>query len=726
MKEKRKTSWWFWIILLIVVAAIITTIVLTLKGSSEAHDVAWLNQYLKDHGNFLSKEVIKNLSIHSGINGIISITGAYLNPSGHWIQFTVNTTYSLMSGGVFPELTKFLQSFAWASASTNTWLPLVTSLLPLLLLIVVYAIVYKAMTKGGGMGGGQGIFGMGKNRAKQTKTNVRFSDVAGIEEEKTELIELVDYLKNPQRYADAGARVPKGVLMEGPPGTGKTLLAKAVAGEAGVAFFSISGSEFEEVFVGVGASRVREMFADAKKAAPCIIFIDEIDAVGRKRSSSMGTGTSEQTLNQLLVEMDGFGTNSGVIVMAATNRSDVLDPALLRPGRFDRIIQVSLPDIREREAILKLHARGKKIETTIDWHRVAERTPGFSGAQLENVLNEAAILMVRENKTIITITEIDEAIDRVVGGPAKKTRAMTKQDKKIVSYHESGHALIGLKLESASKVQKVTIIPRGNAGGYTIMTPKDETIFSSKKDLYAMITGYLGGRAAEEIMFGKENVTTGAHDDLDKATSIARRMVVQFGMSSLGMTKFLTMAEESYGKIEGTYSDETAAKIDKEIQKILDASYQDALQLIKANMQTLELLAESLDVLETITSEQIDFIDKEGKLPKEVVEAKERWAEESKKKAAGDILDIDIEDVKQEEEKLKNKSTSEGKTEDKTEDKPKTLKAKKAPSEKTKKPKETEDKVKTEDKPKAKSTTKKAPSKKKDEAKKEEDSENKK
>ncbi|KAF5295858.1 hypothetical protein FQA39_LY13031 [Lamprigera yunnana] len=475
-----------------------------------------------------------------------------------------------------------------------------------------------------GMGGGQSPFSMGKNKARRQTSDVRFSNVAGINEEKAELIELVDYLKNPAKYAEAGARAPKGVLMEGPPGTGKTLLAKAVAGEAGVSFFSISGSEFEEMFVGVGASRVREMFNDAKKSAPAIIFIDEIDAVGRKRSQGIGTGTNEQTLNQLLVEMDGFGTNSGIIVMAATNRADVLDPALLRPGRFDRIIQVSLPDIKERTAILELHAKG------------------FSGAQLENILNEAAILMVREGKKIITITEIDEAIDRVVGGPAKKSRVMTKQDKDIVSYHESGHALIGLKLEQASKVQKVTIIPRGNAGGYTIMTPKDETVFSSKKDLYAMIAGYMGGRAAEEIKFGKDNITTGAHDDLDKATNIARRMVVQFGMSeTLGKTKFLTMAEEAYGKIEGTYSQETAAKIDLEIAKILDDAYVIAVKLIKANMKTLELLAESLRVLETITAEQIEYINKNKKLPPEVISEKAKYEKTEKKKAAGEILEID-------------------------------------------------------------------------------------
>ncbi|WP_425277885.1 ATP-dependent zinc metalloprotease FtsH [[Acholeplasma] multilocale] len=594
----------------------------------------------------LSPEQIQNVTVQYTSAGTAHISGL-MQQGGGWVKFTTNGSISAFEGLIDIAIRGGWQTVPYSGSTAGA---LISSMLPMLVLIVIYGLMFWMMTKGGaGAGGASGMFGMGKNKARQTKSDIKFSDVAGIEEEKTELVELVDYLKFPKKYADAGARAPKGVLMEGPPGTGKTLLAKAVAGEAGVAFFSIAGSEFEEMFVGVGASRVREMFSDAKKAAPAIIFIDEIDAVGRKRNSMSGTGTNEQTLNQLLVEMDGFGTNSGVIVMAATNRADVLDPALLRPGRFDRVIQVSLPDIKERKAILELHARSKKISSSVDWHRVAERTPGFSGAQLENVLNEAAILMVREKKDIITIVEIDEAIDRVVGGPAKKSRAMTLQDKKIVSYHESGHALIGLKLESASKVQKVTIIPRGNAGGYTIMTPKDETIFSSKQDLYATIAGYLGGRAAEEIMFGKEYVTTGAHDDLDKATNIARRMVVQFGMSELGLTKYLTDAEQSYGKMEGTYSDETADKIDKEINRILEEAYVLALKLIRENMETLELLAESLSVLETITAEQIDYIDKECKLPKEVLEEKAKYQKEQDKKDAGEIIDIDLDDVLDEE-----------------------------------------------------------------------------
>lgn len=640
-KKKKKSTFWFWIILIVGFIILLSVISITSRGTTQNLTIEQLYN-LFDQGKPFNNVVLQR----NNIQGIDIITGWYNNGSG-WTKFTVNTNPNAID-----SFSDAFKNFVWRSNTTryteSSWFSLLSSLLPMLILILFYIGLFYFMAKGGAAGAGaNGLFGMGKNKARREKSNVKFSDVAGIEEEKSELVELVDYLKQPAKYASAGARAPKGVLMEGPPGTGKTLLAKAVAGEANVSFFSIAGSEFEEMFVGVGASRVREMFNEAKKAAPAIIFIDEIDAVGRKRNSAIGTGTNEQTLNQLLVELDGFETNSGIIVMAATNRVDVLDPALLRPGRFDRVIQVSLPDIKEREQILKLHARNKKIDPSIDWHRIAERTPGFSGAQLENVLNEAAILMVREGKTVIGVNEIDEAIDRVVGGPAKKSRAMTMHDKEIVSYHESGHALIGLKLESASKVQKVTIIPRGNAGGYTIMTPKDETLFSSKTDLYAMIAGYLGGRAAEEIKFGKDNVTTGAHDDFDKATAIARRMVMQFGMSELGITKFLTMADEAYGKTEGSYSEKTAAKIDAEVERILEESYKLAIKVISENMETLELLAESLRVLETITAEQIDYINKNKKLPEAVIYEKEKYKQEQEKINSGKIIDLDINDVKE-------------------------------------------------------------------------------
>lgn len=519
------------------------------------------------------------------------------------------------------------------------WQQALVQSLPLLLMLGTGIWLIVKITKTAGGISGANPFLMGKNKARQIKTTVKFNDVAGINEEKTELIELVDYLKNPKKYAIMGARAPKGVLMEGPPGTGKTLLAKAVAGEADVPFFSISGSEFEEMFVGVGASRIREMFNSAKKSAPCIIFIDEIDAVGRKRTVSIGTGANEQTLNQLLVEMDGFGTNTGVIIMAATNRVDVLDPALLRPGRFDRQIQISLPDINEREAILKLHARNKSISSEIDFRRIAQRTPGFSGAQLENVLNESAILCVRKNIKIISIEIIDEAIDRVIGGPAKESRKYSIMDKKIVSYHEAGHALIGIKLEAASKVQKVTIIPRGQAGGYTIMTPKEETMFHSKDNLYATITGYLGGRASEEIMFSKTKITTGAHDDLEKATNIARHMVAEYGMSSLGLVQYESPKDE-YLNISKRYSENIAAKIDNEVHKILDNCYIQAKDIISNNKELLDLIAESLSILETITAEQIEYIHINNKLPNEVILEKERMEKYRKKEEKGEIIKI--------------------------------------------------------------------------------------
>ena len=628
---KNKKTFWLWFLFLAAIVILGVSVYLLQKSTSQV--LTWEEFNRLSLGDLIDKDATTAQKFN---NGWIAVNGWY------WLDGAKHKFYIVMNEEQFSQVSAF-NGIRWIVEAGSSWMSLVTSFLPMIILIVFYIWMFNSMSKGG-MGGG--MFGGKKQRPRETKSDVKFANVAGINEEKQELVELVDYLKNPNKYAQMGARIPKGVLMEGPPGTGKTLLAKAVAGEAGVAFFSMAGSEFEEMFVGLGASRVRDLFSDAKKAAPCIIFIDEIDAVGRKRNSSIGTGTIEQTLNQLLVELDGFDTNSGVIVMAATNRVDVLDPALLRPGRFDRTIQISLPDIREREEILKLHAKNKSVSPEINWKRVAERTPGFSGAQLENVLNEAAILVVRDKRKMITLNDIDEAIDRVVGGPAKKSRAMTLQDKQVVSYHEAGHALIGLKLSAASKVQKVTIIPRGNAGGYTIMTPKDESNFSSKEDLFASIAGYLGGRAAEEIIFGKDNITTGAHDDLDKATNIARRMVTQFGMSSLGLTKYLTMQEESYGQTKGIYSDEVAYKIDTEIDKILTECYNVAFKTINEYRNLLELIAESLRILETITAEQIEYINKNNKLPKEVILEKERKEKEEAKKESGEILEFEPDEEK--------------------------------------------------------------------------------
>lgn len=654
-KNNRRGGIWIWLILIIIIIIAIIVASIFLKSSPDALSVNEVQSYLNS-GKINSVTIQRSASL-------LILRGTYLDENNNLHAFVVNNipiealdaVYGIGSANSADVL--LLEQIIYNSGNTFqgiTNIPvdqtgqIVGTIVPLVVMILIYVFLFWFLFRSmgaAGAGGAGNLFGMGKSKAKLSKSTVKFSDVAGINEEKNEIVELVDYMKNPQKYQEAGARIPKGVLLEGPPGTGKTLLAKAVAGEANVNFYATSGSEFDEMFVGLGASRIREMFQDAKNNAPCVIFIDEIDALARKRTANVA-GSNDQTLNQLLVEMDGFDTNSGVIIMAATNRSDVLDPAILRPGRFDRTIQVSLPDIKEREAILKLHARNKKISPTIDWYRISQRTPGFSGAQLENVLNEAAILTVRENTPEITITQIDEAIDRVVGGPAKKSRVMTPKDKDIVSYHESGHALVGLKLESASKVQKVTIIPRGNAGGYTITTPNDESMFQTKQDLFATIAGYMGGRAAEAIIFGDDNVTTGADDDLEKATNIARQMVVRFGMSeALGMAKLVTQEDLSYGRTSGSYSDQTAAAIDEEVTKILTTAYNQANKIIRDNREELELLAESLRVMETITAEQIEFIDQNLALPDDVKAEKVKYDEELKRIKDGDIIDIDLADV---------------------------------------------------------------------------------
>ena len=443
----------------------------------------------------------------------------------------------------------------------------------------------------------------------QTNSKVKFEDVAGADEEKQEMSELIEYLRHPKKFEKMGARIPKGVLLVGPPGTGKTLLAKAVAGEADVPFYAISGSDFVEMFVGVGASRVRDMFKKAKQTAPSMIFIDEIDAVGRQRGAGLGGGHDEreQTLNQLLVEMDGIGDNTGVLIIAATNRGDILDPALLRPGRFDRQIQVALPDKRGRAAILGVHARNKFLEEGVDLEALAQRTPGFSGADLENVLNEAAILAVRENDTVIKMHHLDEAIDRVMGGPAKKSRTYSDKEKKLVAYHETGHTIIGLKLNSASEVQKVTIIPRGSAGGYNLMTPKEETYFQTKSDLIGSITGLLGGRVAEEVVFGE--ISNGASNDIERATAIARKMVMSWGMSALGTIQYEQADQNVFLGRDYTantgYSSEVAFEIDQEVRRIIDEAYENARKIITENRDLLDKIAHTLMEYETLTKEQI-------------------------------------------------------------------------------------------------------------------------
>ncbi len=505
-------------------------------------------------------------------------------------------------------------------SNSGIWLSLLVSFLPLVIIIFFF---YMMMSQQGGGGGGGGrVMNFGKSKAKEAdkKANrVRFSDVAGAEEEKQELVEVVEFLKDPRRFVELGARIPAGVLLEGPPGTGKTLLAKAVAGEAGVPFYSISGSDFVEMFVGVGASRVRDLFETAKKNAPAIIFIDEIDAVGRQRGAGMGGGHDEreQTLNQLLVEMDGFDGNEGVIVIAATNRSDVLDPALLRPGRFDRQILVGRPDVKGREAILRVHARNKPLSDDGDLKVVAQQTPGFAGADLENVLNEAAVVAARRNKKKIDASDIDEAEDRVIAGPAKKDRVINKREREMVAYHEAGHTIVGLVLSRARVVHKVTIIPRGRAGGYMIALPKEDQFLMTKEDMFEQIVGLLGGRTAEEIIFGVQS--TGASNDFEQATALARSMVTEYGMSDkLGPVQYegnhQVFVGRDYGQTKA-YSEQVAFEIDQEVRKILMDAHQKAHEIIEEHRAQHKLIAEKLLEHETLDAKAIKSLFEEGKMP---------------------------------------------------------------------------------------------------------------
>ena len=501
---------------------------------------------------------------------------------------------------------------------SSPWLLILVNVVPLVILIGGALWIFSRQM---GSNNKSMDFGRSKARLSTDQNKVTFNDVAGLKEEKEEVRELIDFLKNPKRFQKLGARIPKGVLLVGPPGTGKTLLAKAVAGEANVPFYFISGSDFVELFVGVGASRVRDMFKQAKANAPCLIFIDEIDAVGRQRGTGLGGGHDEreQTLNQLLTEMDGFGANEGIIVIAATNRADVLDPALLRPGRFDRQVTVGLPDVREREDILTVHAKNKILAPSVQLNAIAKRTPGFSGADLENLLNEAALLAVRRNKNSITMAEIDEATDRVIGGPAKTSRKYTPHEKELVAYHEAGHAVLGIKLENADDVQKITIIPRGQAGGYTMMMPKEEHYFATKTELLDQITGLLGGRVSEELRFHES--TTGAHNDFERATKIARAMVTEYGMSDLGPIQ-LEQQEggvflgRDYNKTKD-FSNEVAHEIDLEMRKIVNSCYERAKQILSENQDMIKLIVDALLERETITKEQIDYLVEHGTMPPE-------------------------------------------------------------------------------------------------------------
>jgi cell division protease FtsH len=503
--------------------------------------------------------------------------------------------------------------------ATSGWVTFFTSIIPFIIIFILFFFLLSQS-----QGGGNRVMNFGKSKAKMVpddKKKAKFKDVAGADEEKAELVEVVEFLKDPSKFSAIGARIPKGVLLVGPPGTGKTLLARAVSGEAGVPFFSISGSDFVEMFVGVGASRVRDLFENAKKNAPCIIFIDEIDAVGRQRGAGVGGGHDEreQTLNQLLVEMDGFDANEGIIIIAATNRADILDPALLRPGRFDRQILVGRPDLKGREQVLVVHSRNKPLGADVELKTIATRTPGFSGADLENLLNEAALVAARNNKKEINMVDIEEAIDRVIAGPAKKSRVISPKEKKIVAWHEAGHTVVGVKLENADMVHKVTIVPRGQAGGYAVMLPKEDRYFMTKPELLDKIIGLLGGRVAEEVAFNE--VSTGAHNDFQRATGIARKMVTEYGMSDkLGPMQFI---QGSGGQIflgrdiqnEQTYSDQFAYEIDLEVQRIIKECYAKCKEMLIENRESLDLVAKTLMELETLDAEQIQSLIMEGKLP---------------------------------------------------------------------------------------------------------------
>lgn len=576
--------------------------------------------------------------------GVYKITGTYRKPqkvSGSDAGFSIvgqksSTTTSFQSSVLDSDVTlSQLQKYAEkhnvtistkAEESNSLWMNLLFTILPLIIMVFFFYMMMGQASQGG-RGGGMMNFGKSKAKPANAKENkVRFSDVAGEEEEKQELVEVVEFLKNPKKFTRLGAKIPSGVLLEGPPGTGKTLLAKAVAGEAGVPFFSISGSDFVEMFVGVGASRVRDLFDQAKKAAPSIIFIDEIDAVGRRRGSGMGGGHDEreQTLNQLLVEMDGFNGDEGAIVMAATNRADVLDPALLRPGRFDRKILVGAPDVKGREAILRVHARNKPLGPDVDLKEIAKQTPGFVGANLANLLNEAALLAARRNENEISAADVDEAEDRVIAGPAKRDRVVSPKERETVAYHEAGHTIVGLVLNDARVVHKVTIVPRGRAGGYAIMLPREDQMLMSKKNAEEQIAGLMGGRAAEEIIFHSQS--SGASNDFEQATQIARAMVTQYGMSDkIGPVELQSSGQvfAGQGYDQAGYSEHTAALVDEEIKRILNEGHEQALHIIETHREQHKLIAEALLKYETLNEKQILSLYKTGKMPEADVEAAE-------------------------------------------------------------------------------------------------------
>ncbi len=579
-------------------------------------------------GTFLNTAEIKEVTTTER-ETVTTITGNYISEDGGVIYFTATfeTSNSFIKAEVDEALSSRLidendpsKGFYFAriwntdNAFETTWFD---AWGPTIFVVggsaLVFLFIFSRMNSSVNNTNNKALEFNRSRARREDNSKVKFADVAGAEEEKAELVELVEYLKTPAKFTRLGAKLPRGVLLVGPPGTGKTLLAKAVAGEAGVPFFSISGSDFVEMFVGVGAGRVRDMFRQAKRNAPCLIFIDEIDAVGRQRGAGMGGGNDEreQTLNQLLVELDGFADNSGIIVIAATNRDDVLDPALLRAGRFDRQITVNLPDRKGRAAIFAVHSRNKKIDPTVDFDNISKRTVGFSGADIANIMNEAAILAVRNNREMVTIKDIDEAIDRRIAGPAKSSKGMSEHEREVVAYHEAGHAVIGLNLKFSDKVQKITIVPRGRTGGHVMMTPEEDRFLMTKNQLEARIIGYLGGRTSEEIFFG--DVSTGAQNDIEVATRIARMMVTEYGMSALGPIQYESntgsvFLGRDYNSTQKNFSTQVAFEIDKEVRKIIDNAHEEARKILTEKKQDVILIAKTLLEKETITAEEIQGI----------------------------------------------------------------------------------------------------------------------
>jgi len=605
------------ILLLAILAVILFGIFQSFNGGTQADKELQYNQFIEA----LDNKDIEKMTIQPE-NNVYLVNGKLKDQNDHESFSTVipyNASQDLDSILETAKEDKDLTFNVEPAEEQSPWTGMLFTFIPLLVILFFFLFL---MSNAQG-GGGNRMMNFGKSKAKQfdnTKSKTRFSDVAGADEEKAELIEVVDFLKDHRKFDKMGARIPKGVLLTGPPGTGKTLIARAVAGEADVPFFSISGSDFVEMFVGVGASRVRDLFEQAKKNSPCIIFIDEIDAVGRQRGAGVGGGHDEreQTLNQLLVEMDGFASNEGIIMIAATNRADILDPALLRPGRFDRQIQVGLPDVKGREAVLRVHARNKPLDETVDLKAIAQRTPGFSGADLENLLNEASLVATRAGKNKVDMRDVDEATDRVIAGPAKKSRVMSEKERRIVAFHEAGHTVIGMVLDEAETVHKVTIVPRGQAGGYAVMLPKEDRYFMTKPELQDRIVGLLGGRVAEEVTFGE--ASTGAHNDFQRTTSLARKMVKEFGMSEkLGPIQFgETGGQVFLGKEMGSepsYSDTFAYEIDLEVQKIVKEAYERCHDILTTHQEQLTLIAETLLVEETLDREQIEGLFHDGKLP---------------------------------------------------------------------------------------------------------------